>query len=346
MLSKGKRPYEPEVLEPRQRLRRNVQDLFANNALSGNRLLELARDVNRVDSNCFSNEARGAAAPGNVKVNAHRKLRSGFLKKSTWMPPYWAQVRCWSPKKGRLQEEWLAISLPHEIVAVLLRQGVADVLLNKEGMDPLTRQHLEACEAEALCTLLGISIWADGTPCNWDRTETIETLALHLPGLTGELRNMRIPITALGGKHCTKETMVDVCRIIKWSLMILATGAWPICRHDGAPWRKSDACRVKARPFLKGALVEVLADWDWMVKVYGLPAHNLLVGNCWQCNMTPARVWGLLYAGFTPVGPTSTKTLKGRRFLQVHLLREHTHFCVAHHTTCTLLASAEPALVG
>ena len=45
MLPKTKRPYDPEALPPDKRLRANVQDLFANNLLSGKRLQELINDA-------------------------------------------------------------------------------------------------------------------------------------------------------------------------------------------------------------------------------------------------------------------------------------------------------------
>jgi hypothetical protein len=290
MLSKGKRPYDPEVLEPRRRLRRNIEDLVANNALSSDRTAEIARDINGCDSASFPDVAR-RCKPGKVK-NTARNLRKLFSKKSTWMPVYWAKVRCYDVKACCIKEEWLAINLIHEIVHVLVKQGILEKIMETEGMDPLTLEHLRACELEAVCELLGLGIWADGTPCNWDRSESVETLSLSLPGLTGEFRNLRIPITALGNKHCCKETWEDICKILKWSLQILATGQWPTCRHDGTPWRKSDCKRKAPRPLQRAALVEVRADWDWMAKVYGFPAHNFLAGCCWKCTCTPAEVTG------------------------------------------------------
>ena len=293
MLSKGKRPYDPEVLEPRRRFRRNLQDLVATNALSTGRIAELATDVNRIDAGTMPDVAK-FQGPWRAS-NIHRNVLRRFLKSSTWMPAYWAKVRCWDTKKAAIQEEWLAFNIPHEIVHILVKNGILDKLLCKDGMDPLTRQHVESCEADALCKLLGIGLWADGTPCNWDRSESVETLSLSLPGLTGEHKNLRIPITALSCKHVCAETWVDICAVIKWSLMILASGDWPTCRHDGTPWRKSDCKRKKPRKLQRACLAEVRADWDWMAKVYGFPPHNLLIGCCWKCACTPAEVTVLPY---------------------------------------------------
>ena len=175
---------------------------------------------------------------------------------------------------------------------VLWKQGVSDKLLATDNTDPLSKQHLESCQQDAGCQLLGIGFWADGAPCNWDRSETVDTLAMSLPGLGGEFRNMRIPVTALSHKHVADETWVDICAVVKWSLQILATGVWPTCRHDGTPWRKSDCKRTAARTLQRSCVVEIRADWDWMSKVYGFPAHNVLEGMCWKCKCQPHQVTG------------------------------------------------------
>ena len=48
MLSKSKRPYDPESLPPSSRLRANVRDIWTNQGLTSARVVELAEDVNRV----------------------------------------------------------------------------------------------------------------------------------------------------------------------------------------------------------------------------------------------------------------------------------------------------------
>ena len=289
MLSKGKRPYDPEQLDPRTRLRRNVQDLFSTSAISSNRLSEVVRDINRVDESSLNDLCRASTTS---HANHHRDMMRKFAKSSTWMSVYWAEVRCKDIRSGAIKKEWMAFNLIHEVVHTLHKHSILDKLMCTDDMDTLARQHLDACEAEAGCKLLGLGLWADGTPCNWDRTESVETLSLLLPGLSGEYKNLRLPVTALSGKHVCAETWVDICAVVKWSFQILATGQWPTSRHDGTPWRKSDCKRVKPRYIPRSCLVEVRADWDWMAKVYGFPPHNLLAGCCWKCPCTPAQVMG------------------------------------------------------
>ena len=58
MINKNKRPYDPATLAPRPKLRRNIVDLAANNALPAARLAEVCRDVNAVDPASFADIAR------------------------------------------------------------------------------------------------------------------------------------------------------------------------------------------------------------------------------------------------------------------------------------------------
>ena len=58
MLSKRARPYDPECLSKRARLRRNVEDIFASGQLSAARLTEVCNDINRVDPISFADVAR------------------------------------------------------------------------------------------------------------------------------------------------------------------------------------------------------------------------------------------------------------------------------------------------
>ena len=78
MLSKTKRPYDPAALPAEKRLRANVQDLFANNLLSGTRIQELINDA----------AGAGASSMGSLirddDKKATRHQRSKFLKKNQW----------------------------------------------------------------------------------------------------------------------------------------------------------------------------------------------------------------------------------------------------------------------
>ena len=65
MLSKNKRPYNPDVLPPPERLRRNVQDIAGDQLLSGARTMELHNDI----------AANGVRGFRRLKVNTRHVFR-------------------------------------------------------------------------------------------------------------------------------------------------------------------------------------------------------------------------------------------------------------------------------
>ena len=79
MLSKRARPYDPEGLSKRARLRRNVEDIFASGQLSADRLTEVCKDINRIDPISFPDVARGQAKSRNGN---HSKWWMRQLKKT------------------------------------------------------------------------------------------------------------------------------------------------------------------------------------------------------------------------------------------------------------------------
>ena len=222
------------------------------------------------------------------------------MKKSTWMPDYYADLRTWCPRRNRIVNDRVPMQLIHEVVAVLLQHGYKEKLLETGNMDPKTLEHLLHCSGEAMCELLGIGIWGDGAPTQWDRNETMDVISISFPGIK-DFANLRIPLVVLPHSRVCAETWIDFFRIVKWSLVILATGRWPTRRHDGTPWNASDKCREKARPLLRGALVEVRQDWKFAVEVFGFPAHNTVEGCCWKCTCTPQEVFLLVMGPCTHV---------------------------------------------
>ena len=179
MLSKRQRPYDPADLSASRRLRANLGDLLARNELPASRVGEVVNDIHGV----APTELRDLTAP--VGKNSARKLRRSFMKRSAWMPDYVAEIRTWSPKTQKVVKEQVPMQLIHEVVAVLLKHGFIDKLLETDHMDPLTLEHLRHCEAEAVCKLLGVGLWGDGAPTQWDRSESIDVMSLSLPGIRG-----------------------------------------------------------------------------------------------------------------------------------------------------------------
>jgi len=140
--------------------------------------------------------------------------------------------------------------------------------------------------------LLGLGLWGDGIPCNWDRTESVEVVALNLPGLAGKYHGLRLPITGVSRKQISRHTWHDLMKIISWSLQCCADGYWPSCRHDGTPWQEGDSKRASKRGSLgvQSCLVEVWGDWKFFGETFSFPKHNTNAGICWRCLCTPLQV--------------------------------------------------------
>ena len=159
-------------------------------------------------------------------------------------------------------------------------------------MEPRTKEHLDVVKQELQCDeLLGLGLWIDGAPYNWDRSESLEIVSLNLPGLEGKHSNMRIPLVAIPKRFvATDETFHDLMEIVLWSLRQLAVGTHPVRRHDNEDWHSDDINRQKnaGKPLrIKAALVEVRGDWLMMKEVFNLPAWNEKSGCCWLCAATP-----------------------------------------------------------
>ncbi len=189
-------------------------------------------------------------------------------------------------------KQWVAIWLPHELAHCIADHSLAEKFLNKSGLDPSSLLHLEECERKANQTFLGIGLWGDGVPVNWDRSDSIETLAISFPGLTGADRNVRIPVVGLSKKQCCNETWLDVFDVLQWSFCHCATGTWPEERHDNKSWLPSDRRRRQQAGgdlLVKAVLVEVRGDWEFFARVFGFPRWNTKKGCCWRCNTKPNK---------------------------------------------------------
>ena len=289
MLSKNKRPYERDALRPAQRLRANVQDLFAANQVSGTRVQELINDIADASNETFEH------LRGPLGGHSARNLRRSFLKRCQWPHLYWSQIRLLNLRTQVEEYQWCAFILPHEYLEVLARFGDREVLMARGGLDPCTLEHLVSCEGKAGAELMAVGIWGDGVPVNWDRTESVETFSLHLPGQTGRYKNLRLPLTAISRKQISTNTWYDVMTVFKWSLTHCAAGSLPQSRHDGSHWLASDAYRKRLREktprlSVRAALCEVCGDWKMFGEIFGVPKHNTKAGCCWRCTCTPEQV--------------------------------------------------------
>ena len=174
-------------MDPSVRLRANLEDLWLSGHESAERAQTLFQDAAHWDPHCEDYARAGAS--GRLPGNINRDLRSKLLKNKHWCTPYYAWIRVWDPKKKCLIRTLCPMMLPHELVACLLNYNDPERLCCSEGLANTVRQHLDEVKAALGSPLVvPLSLWGDGVPCNWDRSESIEVLTTALPGLSSIIR--------------------------------------------------------------------------------------------------------------------------------------------------------------
>lgn len=283
MFQKRSAPYD-QGLPQEQRLRANIADLFLTNALPAQRIQQMFNDSHAAGARNFGDLKRAADDGGK---NDSRNIRRKLLKRTPWPPLYYSPVRLWDPKAQREVVQHLPFLLPHEMLYTLALHNSPQALLQQTAMSNGTKARLlEAQASLGVQGLVGLGLWGDGVPANWDRTESYEVVSMMLPGIA----NFRVPITSVSKKFwITRTTSDDIMETIKWSLECALTGQFPQQRHDQTPWSPSDSWRKKRQGQslgARGVLCEVRADWSWLASTLRLPAWNAKAGNCFICKCT------------------------------------------------------------
>lgn len=167
MLGKHRIGPQRDEVPAAKRLRVGLERAFVGNLLSGSQAQKLLVDAGLPGS---SKECALATRRVSSEKNVARDLSARLMRHSSWPKPYIAKIRTHDPKRSRENPETaVSILLPHEIAAKLVLLGSKEQLLQRSGMDPPTRRKLESCEATMGCELLGLGLWGDGVPVNWDR---------------------------------------------------------------------------------------------------------------------------------------------------------------------------------
>lgn len=286
MFTKRARPNSQEVPEEK-RLKHNVENLYLNNDVSAERAHSIFDDALKMKRP----EQFTKLASSKVAGNMARDMRRRLLKGSRWPDVYYAKVRTWNPKENKMVRTWLPFLLPHELIKTLLLVNTKEALLQSDCMSQVTKDHVQKCSQALQDDVLGCGLWADGVPCNWDRTQSIEVVSINFPGI----ENLRLPICCINKKFLAKpfDTYDDIMSIVAWSFECLAVGVCPTSRHDGSGWTQQDTKRRKlaGSPIgMKAVLAEVRGDWACFKACFRLPGWNELRGCCWKCQVTPEGI--------------------------------------------------------
>jgi len=272
----------------------DVQDLYAENAISATRaahLLSKAKNAGIKIATKFIKKMPGVK-PKFAK-NCARNLRRSIRKDDNWPDVYWFDARVWDRKLDKEVVKKICILLPSEVLEVIWKHGVKEVLLGTSHYDKLTKDHHEWMKQQLnVSELLGFGLHGDGVPCNYDRTESVMLTSINLPGLTGRNGRLRIPLCILPDHCISSNTFDDIYEVLAWDMRSLLCGVRQECRHDNGPWdRDKDKKRLKlhgARDF-RSCLVQVRSDWEWLTKCYHFPG-NASEEMCWLCHVKRKKV--------------------------------------------------------
>jgi len=281
----------PDGLPAEKRLRNNIADLFLSGGASGSRAQSLAYDASLAGAHHVGDLGR-AGAYGKQPGNCSRDLTRKLVKGSLWPEPYIAQIRLKDHRGQQETQGLVSFLLPHEIIHALGEHG--DPLQAQQGTPEDVKAHLNFCSAQMSTPveqILAISMWGDGVPYNWDRSQSLDLISISFPCFVGENAKIRIPVVGLDHRQIIKhKTYDDIMQILAWSFSICALGIHPQSRHDGSPWGQGDKSRAKMSNqalSIKAVLAESKSDWKWLKDCFRFGQHNESSGICWMCTATP-----------------------------------------------------------
>ena len=288
--------------EPDQkRFRHNVSNLFLTKTVSARRANELMKDAQIAGAAGVKDLVKGAEKSGsgekqaNWEKNLARDMKRKMLKNCLWFNEYIALIPCYNPETQAEEMKKIPFLLPHEIHFVFSKRSEKKDLLQTGGMCELSKKHLANMQMQfQVREAIGLGLWIDGTPYNYDRSQTLECISLNFPGLLPPNGTLRIPLCCIPKHWCIKGvTLSKMLGILSWSFIHLANCTWPSARHDGSFWHPGDKKRStfngRALPFT-AFLLEVRGDWAMRKEVLQFPGWRDKQGCCHLCLCKPIEI--------------------------------------------------------
>jgi hypothetical protein len=288
MYAKRQLPNDLQKVPESKRFKYNAADLFLSNEISADRAVSLFRDASTSDPKHSKKLGQSSG-----KNQARDLLRKLLKETKGWPPLYWAKIRMWDIDKQEIVMKLLPFYLPHELLYAIKQNS------NLSLLQQVPVPHLQTAATElhvSLDDLIAVGLWGDGTPCNWDRSESLESFTMSLPGVHSTHENLRLPITVINKKYCAQvHSYDDIMAVISWSLTHAALGRNPRCRHDGTEFQKSlgDSVRVAsaAKPLgFQAVLCQVTGDWAFFKQVFRFPSWNERDNCCYRCSANSSEI--------------------------------------------------------
>ena len=200
MLSKNKRGYEIKTVPFRKRFRANLSDAYLAGSLTAARAANLFTDAQSAGAGGIEDLA------GLGEKNANRSLKRRLLKNNHWPKLYWADIPIFDPKQQVQKSAPMPFILPHELVATFFPMGRTCIYSWSTGFARGCRFVGQACcsmpATQGSKDFVSAGHLERWSPCNFDRTQSLEVVAMSFPSLPG----IRVPLSVT--KKCFSNQAV------------------------------------------------------------------------------------------------------------------------------------------
>jgi len=257
-----------------------------------------------------------AGAAGVHPGNTHRDLMRQYLKDTTVPEPYFADIPIHDVKSD---QDHVTIALPfllvHEMIASMVKKcpsitNELSVLPPNTRLDNLAMKFARDNGVDR-SRILPLGIHGDGVP--YKKNRSCQVISWNFLATPHAERFMFVNIgkefccqCGCGGRH----TLDPIIEIFVWSMKCTARGQWPMTRHDGSAWQRTDKSRCnKVGPLLFFALLfQSRGDWSWYKELFGFPSW-ISKSICWRCQATQDT-----FKNHTRNSPWRTARLTGIEF--------------------------------
>jgi hypothetical protein len=267
------------------RLRQGILNRFLLNGLSAEETQQWLNDGAACNLKAFENYTGVIGGK-----NTHRNLMKKCMRHAKgWPNMYHANITVLNKRTNRATQKPVALLLPHEILHCMAVDSNISHLCSTTRLSVEDKLHYDRHAALWGGSLVPVGLWMDGTPCNFDRSDTLESVTISLPG-NEALEQMRIPICGVLKRHMVNEqTIDDILAVVAWSFRCAADGHFPVRRHDGSPFRSVgvDAIRAKqagTQLAVKALCTEVRGDWKMYKETLRLPGWQEKHNCCYKCH--------------------------------------------------------------
>ena len=127
-------------------------DLMLSNEVPANRAWRLLENARLAGTKNVSDLVRRPGMKNKIydnaiNKNAKRDLTRRFLKGNDWPPMCWVHTPCVNKITDRVENDWVPLWRPHEVVGVLW-ENASQVLLEQHGLDLQSQGHLNMVAAQ------------------------------------------------------------------------------------------------------------------------------------------------------------------------------------------------------